>query len=529
MAGRGAGRPSAWLRDPQQLRATVASDGGPAIWTDWLLGTEALPPGGAWAVSTAQVQTVAIPVAAVAGDLAILFSAWRPFDVSATVDQGWTEIVDGSEGSTADGAGVGSSRLFVAWKVLGAAETNPTLTRSGPVSIAGAVIVTLSKPADRVWSIAALSAIAEALIGPGTGVTLWVHTSSAIAADDQVWALSAVADHQATFTRQPTAIHSGPTWSGDAVENPADHLATTAGNRMVADIVHRLASGAFDPGWIGVTVPLDAEERVTTVLVRVRTTADARSGSTTLTHVHVTSATGSKGGRGAATLTHAHAATATGRKGASGAATPVAHASATTATGRKGGRGAATLAHASTTTATGRKGGRGAATLAHASATTAAGRKGASGAATLAHVSTTTAAGRKGVSGVAALTHVSVTTATGRKEARGTATVAHASVTTAAGRKGASSTATLVHASVVTAAGRKEARGSATLTHVHATAATGSGQQADHRSGTATLTHVHATAATGRKGGRGAATLVHASVTSATGRKGTSGTATVTH
>ena len=225
---------------------------------------------GTWAVATTQSPTVAIPAGYQAGDLGILVSAWRPYTVTATVDQGWTEIVDETPGATANGIGVGSSRLFVAYKELGASETNPTLTRSAAIAPGGQVIIVLQKgAADGPWTVEKIANAVEQAMG-STAMSHALTTTAAISAGDLVFALTGVADDSATFTRATTAISGGPSWAANVVEYPATHASSTTGNDMAADLVYRVASsGQASGASITVTATLSAAERVASVLFRV--------------------------------------------------------------------------------------------------------------------------------------------------------------------------------------------------------------------------------------------------------------------
>jgi hypothetical protein len=232
---------------------------------------------GTWAVATTQSPAVTIPAGYQAGDLGILVSVWRSYTVTATINQSWTELIDEATGTTTTGVGVGSSRLYVAYKVLGSSETNPTLTRSGTISPGAQVIIVLQKGASESWDVAKIANAVEQAMG-STALSHSLTTTAAIAASDWVFALTGVADDSATFTRATSAISGGPTWSGNVVEYPSTHASSTTGNDIAADLIHRVASGAASSGAsITVTATLSAAERVGSVLFRVRVTANPTS------------------------------------------------------------------------------------------------------------------------------------------------------------------------------------------------------------------------------------------------------------
>ena len=235
---------------------------------------------GTWAASITQSPSVAIPAGYSAGDLGILVSAWRPYTVTATVNQSWTEIIDESPGATANGNGTGSSRVYVAYKVFTtASETNPTITRSAAITPEGDVIIVLQKAAsDGDWTVTKIATAVEQAMGT-TAMSHALTTTAGILANDLVFALTAVADDSATFTRATTAISGGPTWSGNVVEYPATHLSDVSGNDMAADLIYRVASSYVATGQtITITATLSAAERVASTLFSVRV---GRTGSFT--------------------------------------------------------------------------------------------------------------------------------------------------------------------------------------------------------------------------------------------------------
>lgn len=232
---------------------------------------------GTWA-SHGTTQNVQVPFPTgytpIVGDLAIVVGSWKAFGTTATVDQGWSEILDVTGGSTAAGNGTGSVRLYVAYKVLkSTAEVAPTISRSAAPAPGAGVMVVFQKAATEAWDVAALSAATEQAMG-STAMSHVCTTTAAIASGDLVFALTGVGDNSGTFTRATTAISGGPTWSGNVVEYPSSHLSTTDSNDMAADLVYRVASSAVASGQsITVTATLSAAERVGSVLFRVRVKA----------------------------------------------------------------------------------------------------------------------------------------------------------------------------------------------------------------------------------------------------------------
>jgi hypothetical protein len=207
----------------------------------------------------------------IVGDLGIVVSVWKQYDVSATINEGWTEIFDGTGGSTANGNGAGSVRLFVAYKIFtSTTQAAPTITRSGAISPSGSVMVVLQKAGTEAWDVDDISAATEQAMGT-TAMSHVCTTTQGITSGDWIFALTGVGDDSGTFTRATTAISGGPTWSGDRVEYPSGHLTTTDGNDLAADLIYRVASSTVATGQsITVTATLSAAERVGSVLFRVR-------------------------------------------------------------------------------------------------------------------------------------------------------------------------------------------------------------------------------------------------------------------
>jgi hypothetical protein len=233
---------------------------------------------GTWASgSTTQNTQVAFPsgYTPIAGDIGIVVSTWKAFGTTATVDQGWTEIFDGTGGSTASGNGTGSVRLYVAYKIFTAsgAQTAPTISRSAAPSPSASVMVVFQKASTEAWDIDDISAATEQAMGT-TAMSHVCTTTQGITSGDWIFALTGVGDDSATFTRATTAISGGPTWSGDVVEYPSGHLTTADSNDLAADLIYRVASSTVATGQsITITATLTAAERVGSVLFRLRAKA----------------------------------------------------------------------------------------------------------------------------------------------------------------------------------------------------------------------------------------------------------------
>lgn len=227
---------------------------------------------GTWGFGTSTSFPLTIPGAGSyqIGDLGIAIMIAKPFDVAISVDNGWSEIVDETPGSTANGNGVGSVRLWVAYKVFtSTTETDPNIT-IGTNSPNGGVIIVLSKGADETWDIAKLANSVEQAMGT-TAMSHDLTTTAAVQDGDWVFALTGVADDSATFTRATTAISGGGiTYNGDVVEYPATHGSSTSGNDAAADLIYRkVTTGVASGATITVTATLSNAERVGSVLFRV--------------------------------------------------------------------------------------------------------------------------------------------------------------------------------------------------------------------------------------------------------------------
>ena len=216
---------------------------------------------GTWSERTTNT-TVAIPAGSAAGDRMYLLASWKDFAITASVS-GWTELVEGADGTTGSGNGTGSMKVGVWYKDHSGSESNPTLTFSTTTGLlAQAVIVTFQKGATEQW---------DTPIYASAAITNWTTTAQTVsaggtsfpAAAGVVIGVAGIRDDSATFTRPTTGISSSAgtiTWSGNYVESPATHASTTTGNDMSCDAGHRFFTGASGSITLTQTATLSAAE-----------------------------------------------------------------------------------------------------------------------------------------------------------------------------------------------------------------------------------------------------------------------------
>lgn len=231
---------------------------------------------GTWAPESDTGNTtilVEIPDGYEAGDLGIIVATWKLYQTTGAINESWTEITDIAGGSTSGSSNVGSVRHYVAYKVLGASESDPTITTSAFVYPGLRVCIVLQKDSGGDWAVQKLS---DAVETSEQDFSHAITTTAAISIGDLVFALTGVGDESAAFTRATDAISGGPSWSGNVVEYPADHGSTTAAYDVAADLIYRVASSAVASGeTITVTGSLSASERCSSSLFAVRAAAAA--------------------------------------------------------------------------------------------------------------------------------------------------------------------------------------------------------------------------------------------------------------
>lgn len=197
---------------------------------------------GSWQTLTSSFA-ITIPAAAQAGDRMYLLAAWKPFGVTADVT-GWTEVTEFADGSVANGNGVGSVKVACYYKDHSGSESNPTLTFTGTVDIACAVIVVFSKGAGETWNTPSFVT---------ASMTTWTTSTQTTAASSTVTVpsggvvigLAGIRDDSTTITRPTTGIDDSGglvTWNGNYAEHPVSHVSTTTNNDMSADAGYRLVT-----------------------------------------------------------------------------------------------------------------------------------------------------------------------------------------------------------------------------------------------------------------------------------------------
>lgn len=195
---------------------------------------------GTWQTVTTDATATLVGTPA-AGDRYYIWVAWKPYSITCQIS-GWTEVTEYTDGSVANGDGVGSVKISVYYKDWASGDGNPTVDFSSSPDVAGYVVNLWQKGADDAWS---TPLFATAPWGSSSSQTVSATSgTTAVPSGGVVMACLAFRDDSATMTRSSTAIDvsSGITWNGNHVETVATHLSTTAGNDLSADVGHRFVT-----------------------------------------------------------------------------------------------------------------------------------------------------------------------------------------------------------------------------------------------------------------------------------------------
>ena len=216
---------------------------------------------------------VAIPGSPVAGDMMFVLASWKDFSLTATCNQGFTEITEYADGAVAAGNGVGSMKVAAWYKEHTGSESQPDVTFSGTQDIASVVMIIFQKGAGETWDAPAFT---TGNITTGT-FTVTCAANPGITAGDLCIALCGVRDDSALFTRGATTAiaATGITWAADYVEYPATHATTTSGGDMSADAGYRIAGSGTASAAPTVQGTLSATETGAILFIRQRVTAAA--------------------------------------------------------------------------------------------------------------------------------------------------------------------------------------------------------------------------------------------------------------
>lgn len=201
-----------------------------------------LKAGGAWASSSLNNQNASLPGTPSAGDRYYVWVAWKGYTLTLTAPAGWTQITSYADGTVVSSNGGGSVRvtcLYRDWQVGDPSSITLTLN-SGP-TIMGWCAQLWQKGADESWLAPAQFNAPWPSQASGT---ISATAAGSIPDGAVVHNLLGFPENSATLTRPTTGVDvsGGITWSGNTVEAPPTHLATTAGQNMSADLNHRFVT-----------------------------------------------------------------------------------------------------------------------------------------------------------------------------------------------------------------------------------------------------------------------------------------------
>lgn len=229
---------------------------------------------GTWATSTSTTMTVTLPTHA-AGDLLIVRAIRKPFTSPTSMvinTSGWAATgTPFANGSTANGAGVGSMAIATFWKIASSSsETNPVVTWGATAAPGAAVALVYERTNEfYTWSdpigVGGLDSTAATTIND----TLGTHIS--VAAGDMVDIFCGWCDDSGT----PSAVSiSQPSVTYSVTSDvPGTALDTSTSNDLAADGGYALATAGTSSGAATITASYGSSEQHIVWMTRLRETA----------------------------------------------------------------------------------------------------------------------------------------------------------------------------------------------------------------------------------------------------------------
>ena len=171
--------------------------------------------------------TPVIPTAQLNGDMMLCFYGTKPYNDAPTINQGWTDLGNATDGVVAAGVDVGSMQTRVFYKVATSdAETDPTITNSTN-NVSGAVIIVFSRGGSA-W--ATPLGVGGGDNSAGTAFSVTVSSDVGHTTGDMVVAYAAIRSDAGTQSSISITI-TGCTM-GTFTESPTADLVTTSGGDM---------------------------------------------------------------------------------------------------------------------------------------------------------------------------------------------------------------------------------------------------------------------------------------------------------
>jgi len=195
---------------------------------------------GSWVAANATTQVVTLPTHST-GDMLIIRAGMKhatlPGDI--TCNQGFTQIDEFNNGTTASGNGSGDVQIVAFYKeAASAAETNPTLTFHASVAATPscAVATSITPTAGKVW----VTPVGDSgAIAAATSYSATMASHIAATAGDFLIGFAVTNDN--TTLTVPTFTQTGITFAA-VVESPAAALSSATSNDISADGCYRIAN-----------------------------------------------------------------------------------------------------------------------------------------------------------------------------------------------------------------------------------------------------------------------------------------------
>jgi hypothetical protein len=228
---------------------------------------------GTWVAATATTQAVTLPTHA-AGDMLIVRAGMKhatlPGDI--TCDQGFTQIDEFNNGTTASSNGAGDVEIVAFYKeAASAAETNPTLTFHASVAATPscAVATSFAKAGGETW---------DAPVGDSGAIaaaTSYTATmASHISATTGDWLVGFAVTNDNTALTVPTIAQTSLTLAA-VVESPATALSSATSNDISADGCYRSVTSGTSSAAAVFSGTNSVADVGAAMVIRLRVTAGA--------------------------------------------------------------------------------------------------------------------------------------------------------------------------------------------------------------------------------------------------------------
>jgi hypothetical protein len=189
-----------------------------------------------WVVTTAN-QTVTLPSYA-AGYLGMIFYGTKPYSDSPTIDQGWSNLGSYTSGTNGSGIDTGSMQVRIFWKILGASETNPTITNT--TNSVSCTMCYVWQPTSG-YSFVTPTVTGGADTTAGTALSITGADNLSLAAND-VLAFIAAFNTDASGNISSSAFSASGCTFGTVSKTPSTDAATSSGQDMGATTCYAAVS-----------------------------------------------------------------------------------------------------------------------------------------------------------------------------------------------------------------------------------------------------------------------------------------------